>query len=285
MPGGVNAVLFVVVAVAAGCGRGKRDDPPPTDLELPGDASGAWWDAGERRLFVTDDTHHAIVGWTGGAFEQVAAVPDAKGLGGLVRLADGRFVVTSFGAGTEGGVFVVGDGAATAVPNLDHARRRTGLALAPDGTLYVTFFTKAGGADAVGGIARLDLEHGETDVVAAGLVKPIGIAAGPLALFVTDQARSRLLSYARTDPAHSETVVTGELAEPDLIAALPGGDLAIGSKTGVVYRVTPAGGPRVLARDLGQVRGVAYDPAGKRLFVVEHGGAGHPSRLHVLAVD
>ena len=117
-----------------------------------------------------------------------------------------------------------------------------------------------------------------------GLLKPVGLAATKLALFATDQEASSLASYSRVDPS-SAAVVTHDLAEPDLMTILPNGDLAITSKTGVIYRVTPAGGPREIAHGLGQIRGAAYDPAGKRLFVIEHGGSAGPSQLHVLAVE
>ena len=279
-------VVVLALLIVAGCGRGSAPEAStaaPT-IVLPGDASGAWWDGKTKSLFVTDDTNHAILRWTGGAFQRVAEVPDARGLGGLIGLPDGRLVVTAFGGGTDGAVFVVADGKASRVPGLDPARRRTGIALAPDGALYVTFFTKPSGEPARGGVAQLALEKGETDLI-TDLAKPVGVTAGPLAVFVTDQQRNQLVSFARKDPSHSEAVVARDLAEPDLIEALPGGDLVVGSKTGVLYRITPAGGPSVIARGLGAIRGVAYDPVSKRLHVVEHGGAAKPSVLHLVAVE
>ena len=279
----MRAVLIAAAIVAAGCGRSRSSEPAPVVIAMPGNASGAWWDATTTSLYVTQDG--AIVRWSNDQFSPVVDIPGAKGLGAIVKLTDGRLVVTAFGFGNEGGIYIVANGTVTRVPGLDSKRRRTGLALAPDGDLYVSYFLEDHGAKGTGGIARVDLATGETDVVTSGLVKPVGLAATRLALFATDQEASSLLSYARVDPASSRTVVTHDLAQPDLMTMLPNGDLAIASKTGVVYVVTPAGSPREIAHGLGPLRGVAYDPAGKRLFVVEHGGSGGPSRLHALAVE
>lgn len=266
-----------------GCGRSGSSSPAPLVVPLPGNAGGAWWEARTSSLYITQD--HAIVRWAGGELAPVIELPAVKSLGPIVGLADGRLVVAAFGFGTDGGIYVVGNGTASRVPGLDPKRRRTGLAVSPSGEVYESFFVKDPAATVAGGVAKVDLAGGEADVVTRDLAKPVGLAVTKLALFVTDQSTSSLISYALGDPAASRTVVTNELAEPDLMTMLPSGDLAIGSKTGVVYTVTPAGSPREIARDLGPVRGIAYDPAGKRLFVVEHGGAAGASRLHVLAVE
>jgi hypothetical protein len=48
------------------------------------------------------------------------------------------------------------------------------------------------------------------------------------------------------------------------------------------HRVTPAGEVSTIFTGFEQVRGLAYDPALKRLFIIEHSAtAGVPDKLHV----
>jgi len=56
--------------------------------------------------------------------------------------------------------------------------------------------------------------------------------------------------------------------------------------TGGVYRVTPAGALSTIHSGYEQVRGIAYDPTMKRMFIVEH-RATLPTmpRLHVFPLD
>jgi hypothetical protein len=66
--------------------------------------------------------------------ESPRAPAGKPGLGQLVRLLDGRTVITRFGHGDGGAILVVArDGAVTAVPGLDATRRRIGLTLGADG--------------------------------------------------------------------------------------------------------------------------------------------------------
>ena len=52
--------------------------------------------------------------------------------------------------------------------------------------------------------------------------------------------------------------------------ALPNGDLATGGLTGGIYRITSAGAVTSLRSGFEQVRGLAYDPSGNRMFAIEH---------------
>ena len=224
--------------------------------------------------------------WTdAGGFVPVASCPRDNGklsLGGLVH-ADDAFITPGFGFGSAGAVYVLGAGSARSVPNLDPARRRIGIARAPDGMLYDTYFTVAGGASKAG-IAKLDLATGETDLVAlAG--KPVGIIATADTLYVADQDQAAILAFHRAAPGGA-TLIAKALPGADLLAQLPGGDLVTGGKRGTVSRVHVAtGAVATIASGFAQVRGLAYDPAKHRLFVVEHDTATSRQHLYVVPYD
>lgn len=247
---------------------------------MPGDANGLYWDASEHALYATDSTHDTLVKWTDEtAFTTVAQLPPSPKveLGGLARLPDGTFVITSFGFGSDGGVIVVApDHSATTVPNLDKARRRIGITRATDGTLYDAYFV-VNGHEHTGGVAKLDLKNGETDVVTRGLGKAVGVAATAAGVFVSDQEASTIFAI---DHGTLKPIAT-ELPSVDLLTALPDGSLVTGGRTGTVTRVAPDGTQSQVASGFEQARGIAYDAAGHRLFVVEHSKSGHHI-LHVL---
>jgi hypothetical protein len=118
--------------------------PAETAIVLPGGANALWWDAAAATLYLTDSNASALMTWTdAGGFQLASAVPAGPAgvsLGGIVRRPDGAFVVASFGFGTEGGMFAVARGAATALTGLDPARRRVGLAQDSEGALYSVYF-------------------------------------------------------------------------------------------------------------------------------------------------
>jgi len=262
----------------------KRDTS--VRIALPGDASGIAWDAATGTLVVTDDTHHGLARLAGDRWQPLATFPQVAhaGLGGLVRFPDGRFVTPSFGFGRDGTVFLAHpDGATRAIAGLDPARRRSAIARADDGTLYVGYFAVTPGTAHAGAVARLDLDGRETELV-AGLDKPVGLAVSRDTLFVADEDSGALLSYKLADPAHeSRRIAT--LPGAHLLTLLPGGDLVTGGKRGAVYRISQAGDVKVIADGFEQVRGTAYDPAGKRLFVVEHSAASSRHTLHILSLE
>lgn len=279
-----------VLLLLAGCSSSDTNsERPPVEtstrsgLDLPGEANGIWWDTRSRALFLTDETNNQIVRWTDlGGFEPFARVPDARGLGGLVGLPDGRLLVTTMGFGTSGGVFAVSpSGEVTSIPKLDPARRRLGLTVAQDGIVFVAYFTKDGPHH--GTIARLDLAGAEVPVV-DDLKKPVGIAATATTLYITDQRDGTLLAIAQKDPSH-RAVLARDLREPDLLTVLPDASLVTGSKTGIVYRIAPNGVVTELASGLEQIRGTAFDPERERLFVVERSGVTSRPKLHILPLD
>jgi sugar lactone lactonase YvrE len=256
------------------------DKPERRTLDLPGDANGVAWDG--DALLVTDNTHHQVIRWRDGAgFVPFGAEAGGKhALGGIVRVGD-DVVATSFGFGTDGTVLVLG-ASARAVPGLDPVRRRIGLARADDGTLYDVYFVAGNGKQHVGGLARIDLTTGETDLV-TDLAKPVGIAVTSDTIFVSEQDDNTILALQRDTLARR---VVAHLPSVDLLTLLPDGDLLTGGKSGTVSRVRPAtGAVTTVATGFTQVRGIAYDPTGKRLFVVEHSVAPSSHHIYVLPFD
>jgi hypothetical protein len=312
----VHRALFVSLGVSLGAtlascersgaasGHHEVSAPDPAGeragIPLPGDCRGAWWDAAAGSLFLTDVTHDELIRWREGeGFATVAKLPPASSLGGVVRTPDGRFVIASFGFG-EGAIYIVEDGRTRPLGGLDPGRRRTALALAPDGAVYAAYFEIAAGGTPRGGVSRLLLagqSGGELDLAVADLRKPVGLAATGAALYVADQHRAALhvlpLGGAASGAAPGATAgaagaagpaaaIIRELPSPELVVALPGGELIVATRAGAVLRV-PARGPAIqLAQGFGELRGLAYDAAGARLFLVEHRAAAARHLLHVL---
>lgn len=297
----------VAAAAGAGCSPSTTQQPPvepsvkphppgwvppatqAKTIDLPGDANGCVWDAASSTLYLTDNTHDQIIAWTdAGGFKPVATLPPMPrvGLGGVIKLASGTFVTPSFGFGINGGVLTSkgeGDTTGASVPKLDPLRRRIGITLAPDGAIYVAYFVVAADKKHTGGVARLDLAAGtETDLAIADLAKPVGVVATDTTLYVSDQQRSSIVAYTFAD--HGVSTVAKDLPGADLLTRLPNGDFVTGGKNGSVYRIGKSGAATAIVNGYAQVRGTAYDPAGKRLFVVEHGDADH-HKLHILPLE
>lgn len=248
-------------------------DRGPTRLPIEGDPNGILWDADDATLYLADDNNNRILRWTDASgFGLVAELPAAPasgpGLGQLGRTDDGTFVVTRFGGGTAGDVvYVTPDGVGHIVPGLDAQRRRIGLSVAPDGTIYTGWFVRISTGDRVGAIGTLSLTGGEPEVL-TGFVKPVGVVATEDTLYVTDQDRGQVLRVPRASLDTQEVIA--ELPGPDLLALGPDGSLFTGTTRGEVVRIGPTGAVTVLATGFAAVRGVAYDPAGRRLFAVDH---------------
>jgi hypothetical protein len=90
--------------------------------------------------------------------------------------------------------------------------------------------------------------------------------------------------------APSETVVTlpggaNALYWDATASKLPNGDLLTGGGA-AISRITPTGTVTALPNTgFGTVRGLAYDPAGHRLFIVDHSATpGTPDKLHIQAL-
>lgn len=265
-------------------------DRGPTRIDLDADPNGLFWDAADGTLYIADDNNNRILRWTEEdgialAAELPAAPPDGPGLGQVVRTADGTLVVPRFGFGTSGAVvFVRPDGTSGEVPNLDPLRRRIGLAIGPDGTLYDTFFVSINGMKN-GSVARLDLAGTEAEVI-TGLQKPVGVVAVGADLIVSDQDRDLVVRAPVASPA--DLVAVAQLPAPDLLCEGPDGTFFTGGKDGSVRQIQGGGQFSELAGGFQEVRGVAYDAANRRLFIADHDGTeadGVTHAVHILPVD
>ena len=92
-------------------------------------------------------------------------------------------------------------------------------------------------------------------------------------LYVSDQEQGAVLAYDLATKA--VTTFASKLPSADMLAVLPNGDLVTGGKKGEVYRIAAGGKVTTIASGFDQVRGTAFDPKTKRLFVIEHGQGKH----------
>jgi len=245
-----------------------------TDLAIPlsGGANALLWDAARSTLYLTDNDTSALMTWTDAAGLQVAApLPaDAAGvsLGGIVRRPDGTLLIASFGFGTRGGLFAVADGAATALTGLDPARLRVGLTQDAAGAVYSAYFVGGRGKSQAGGVAMVSIAGAAASetVIASGFHKAVGVVAAADAVFVSDQTDHAIFKIAV--PGYAVSRLAGVPAV-DLLAMLPNGDLLTGGGP-TISRITQTGQVTALPGSFEQVRGLAYDSGGQRLFVIDH---------------
>lgn len=264
----------------------------PVAFQLPGGGNAVYWDATDSALYLTDDGHGTLVKWTdANSFQTFGTFPTVTGgvaLGQIVRRSDATFLVPSFGFGTQGTLFTMAaDGSSSgAITGLDATRRRIALAQDSGGLLYEGYFTGTMMA-VTGGVASVAIAAGvgtETAIATTtSLKKVVGLVATTTTLYVCDQTAAKI--YAITLPTGPMTT----LASPpscDQMSLLPSGDLVTGSLTGGVYRITTAGVVSTIVSGFDQVRGTAYDPALRRMFIVEHSSVpGGHDRLHIIPLD
>jgi hypothetical protein len=282
----MNADLSASVDLSTFIDRG------PTDLMLEFEPAGLFWDSPTQTLYLSTGSNQ-IVKWTdAGGFELVATIPFAfapqgNNLSQLVRLADGRIVVNVIGlngaSAVNGNILILSTGGAiSAVPGLDQKRQRQGLALAPDGTIYSSWFQGT-----VGGVSRVDLTAGETSVW-LGLSKPYGVVVDSTTIFAADQKQNGIfkLPLASMDVDGGGSSKLADVTTPDLMA-LGAGDLFVGGPQ--LSRVKPDGTVSAFFTPTRAIRGVAYDADHQRLFAAEPDAkfpdAGVMALLHILPVD
>lgn len=271
---------------SSGGGSGVVVDRGPTSISLDADPNGLFWDAETATLFIADDNGNRILSWTdpqglGLAAELPAAPPDSAGLGQVVKMKDGTLVVPRFGGGTAGDVvFAKPDGTNGVVPNLDPLRRRIGLTVTEDGTLYDTFFVAMNGIK-LGSVAKLDLAGSEAEVI-TGLKKPVGVLAAQGDFIVTEQETGNVLRAPIASP--DQLVVIAQLVGPDLLTDGPNGTFFTGGKDGSVRQIVGGGEWSDFASGFQEVRGVAYDAENKRLFLADHDGVEEDGVTHFLRI-
>lgn len=244
-------------------------DRGPTTVLIDGDPNGLYWS--NNQLYIADDNNNRILKWTDAAgIGLVGDLPDAAaegaGLGQLVVQSDGTIVVTRFGYGTSGDVVTLSaDGQGSVVPRLDRERRRIGLALAADGSLYDSWFISGGAA----AVSALDLSGQESNVISS-LGKPVGVLAVGDNLFVSDQDTDEILQVPLSSPR--DVSVFAQVMGPDLLCEGPAGSLFTGGREGDVRQIGADGSVQTVGSGYQEVRGVAYDAEHGRLFFVDHDG-------------
>lgn len=259
--------------------------PADATISLPGGANALWWDAASSTLYLTDSNASALMTWSdaGGLHveTELPAEPAGVSLGGIVRRGDGTALIASFGFGTQGGLIAVAHGEVTALTGLEPTRRRVGLAQDAAGTIYSAYFVGGRGKPPAGGVAVVSIAGAaatETEI-ASGFHKAVGVAATPTAVFVSDQTDHAIFRIAVPGYAVSRLASAPAV---DLLALLPDGDLLTGGGP-AISRITPRGEVTTLRGGFEQVRGLAYDAAGQRLFIVDHSlTVGLPDKLRIL---
>lgn len=294
----VSFVTLASLPLEIGCSSEPAPNAPATAvqrgphvLEIDGDPNGLYWDDTHQTLFLADDDGNRILQWTdkdgfGLVHNLPAASPQGAGLGQLVRTPDGTWVVTRFGGGSAGDVaFVSPDGKAQIVPGLSPERRRIGLTACPDGRLFDGWFVRLSSGARAGAIGELSLKGAETEVL-TGLKKPIGVLCSGSDLYVSDQELGQVLKAPLSDPSKYSVLAT--LPSPDLLAVGPQGSIFTGSEGGKLFRIEESGAVSVFKSGFDTVRGVAYDPTNRRLFVANHLGhetKGEKQTVHILPLD
>ncbi|MGE3513075.1 MAG: SMP-30/gluconolactonase/LRE family protein, partial [Vicinamibacterales bacterium] len=253
-------------------------------------------------LYIADNENNQVWSWTEAAgLRKAWTLPDPDGalaakatlVGQIVRLADGTFVVMRFGqpGGGHGGIVFVSPQSKRegVVPNLDPRRKRLGMAQAPDGRLFGSYFVGMGGGRQAGAVTLIDLQKGESDF-ATGFQKITGLLVVGDSLIVADQLADTIYELPLNGPlpAPGSYKVLARLPRPDQMAPGPDGSIFTGqfqgapdSRTALAVRqVLRDGTVRLIAADPDVTRpsGLAYDAAGRRLFVAN---GGNPAQTFV----
>ncbi|NQD89571.1 hypothetical protein HP499_17445 [Paenarthrobacter sp. CM16] len=204
-----------------------------------------------------------------GSAPAVAAPNEAIHIDGTpvraVIAADGTALLGNYGQG--GGVFVVPSGATSPSRTISTGGHRvTGLALAPDGTLYVALVDDAPDQDTVGVI------QADAAIVERTIPVPTGrhpLAAGPDgSVYVANSTGNTVSVIAPNGTAVDRTVEVG--AGPAEIAVAKDGTAFVSNQTAGTVSVIPAGADTVtrtieLVSDAGtskEPHGIAVGPDG-----------------------
>lgn len=257
-----HSPILYIVALASACDGSTADPSAGTGgdrtIAIDGDPNGLHWDSDAGELLIADDNGNRVLAWDGDETRVVAMLPettaDSPGLGQVVRLGDGTIVVSRFGFGSAGDVATIApDGSTAVVPGLDPERRRIGLTVADDGTIYSGWFVKVGD-EQIGAVGTLDLAGTETPIV-DGLGKVVGVHARGEALYVAVQNEREVIRVSRADG--SVEGFAAELDAPDMLTPGPDGTIFVSSSDGSVSQIEPDGTFTRVVSGLQEVRGVA----------------------------
>lgn len=284
----------------------------PIDPGGDADPSSLYWSDGGHYLLVADNRHNRIWKWeSGSAFSLYATTdglpkdPQASGttasrdnVGQVVELADGTVVVVRFGFGTHSGISWVDPGAGTSgeLPGLDPTRRRISLLVTAAGDLFGGYFTVGNENQRIGAITRLDWDQasggsggeagagaGPTEIdYAPGFAKPVGLLEMPNFLLAVDQDRNVIYRLPKdaSAPLSGSYEVYARVAAPDQLSHGPDDTVFTGQfrpvtagGTLAVRQIFPDGSQKILDEGLTRPSGLAYDAAGRRLFVADSNGS------------
>lgn len=286
------------------CGGGGDDvDRGPTTIPVSAKLNGLFWDAGESRLYLTDDDANAVKAWEGGEkFSSAGGLPPMEEgqrstLGQLIRGPGGALYITRFGFGSYGTVVALPrSGPAANLADLDGTRRRISLAAAPDGALITGWFRGGTAGATSGNVSELSVAGGQASEreLVSGLNKPVGLAVVGDQLFVTDQGAAQVLAYslaavrkAPATAADGRAVATFTPADGlDLMTAASDGTLYVGTNKGTLYQISPSGAVKALASGWPGIRGLALDAENRRLFAaVVAADDKSPSTIRIVPLD
>jgi sugar lactone lactonase YvrE len=273
--------LLLLLPCLSACGG--NDDPVPdrgpTTIALNADPNGAYWDAMENKLYLTDDQSNALLSWDGdgtATFTSFVALPalvtpatpTQVSLGQVARTANKAFYVTRFGFGNAGTVVEVSPAkVARNLTGLNATRRRIATVVTAAGEQIDGWFTAPPSPTAAttnGNISLLSVNPdgtaSERELV-TGLSKPVGTAVIGRTLYVSDQATGKVLSFAldtvlatpataaqgTTVATFTANLVSGDPValtadNIDLMTAASNGTLFFGGRGGKLYRVNSATG-------------------------------------------
>jgi hypothetical protein len=304
-----SLLSMTLLALVAGCG----DDNTIADLATQPDLSvasvadlsmpmrmagsiptlaqpeGLYWDSSSQTLFIATDQNQILAWKDTSATPSLAATFSGLGsstLGGVTRTADGTLLTTRFGFGTDGAVlFVKPDGTTGQIPNADPKKERIGITVGPDGTIYEAYFLKNG----PGAIATITMAGVETDIV-TGLMQPVGVQVSGSNLIFDDQPANLVLKAPLSMPSQTTNVTTAITAPDELAAGGADGVVFALVKDGSVQKIAADGTLTQVAMGLGKLRGIAYDPDHKRVFVSVRAAAipdagPQESKVEILPVD
>jgi sugar lactone lactonase YvrE len=258
-------------------------------IDLDWDPNGLAWDSRERALYAIDQGGNRLMRWTDRrGFQVAASLPRARGAAsgpvGVARLADGRTVIARSGKGGSSVIVISEVRGAESLSSLAPDRRRVGVAVGAGEQVYITSSGPAGKDGPQGHVSRVDLaEPSETDLPFFELLKPVGVVLVDGVLYVSDQTRGEIVALTLVPLGSAHAVA--QLKSPDVLAAGPAGSVLASSKTGAVWQLFSDGRLIRLLTSRQEVRGITYDPAGKRMFFAEHDPEGVEHRLQIVPLQ
>lgn len=306
LPISLAVLLFCACAGAPASGKlGRASASPVADAKeaeesvlatIPfpeGEPAGLLWHAASSTLYIADNENNQVWWWSdAGGLARFATTADPSGalrvenatnVGQIARRSDGTLLIARFGkpgGGYAGLAYLEpGSNASSMVPGLDDSRKRLGVDVTADGRIFGSYFQGMGGSSAV---TQVDLHGGETDF-ATGFKKIVGVLVVDKTLYVSDQRADAIYALPLDGPLPQpgQYRVFASLPRPDQICAGPEGTLftgqfqaAPGSSDPIsVRQIMADGAVRIFASDpdVSRPTGVAYDPAGRRLFVANGG--------------